>query len=261
MTNTTLGLSTQELNNVLDTISCLQLVAHQVLLTTNVELHQFHAFSGWLHQEIDIQSSDATSSDSAEKDLNIDHVRTLEYIQGAMMQSQLSAFLDIEAGAQVDTKRDLKAEGPSLFDLYKRQTNKKDIKDPSKQLPGFDALLSHLDDLCSIVFGHIGETQRRNVRIASPISLGEGLPDRTDLKMIIEEPETLSKASLYVAVGPRLKRALVQIYRIVFRIDNGMSTIENTECASLRLGGWDLMDIKFVDDKDMILAMSSNCKS
>lgn len=260
VTNTTLGLSTQDLNHVLDTVSCLQLVAHHVLITTNVELHQFHAFSNWLHQEIDTQSGDAGPSGGAEMDLNIDHLRTLEYIQGAMMHSQLSVYLSIEVRAGGGAQRDLKAEGPSLFDLYKRQMNQEEMKDPSKQLPSFGALLDHLDDLCSIVFGQIGETQRRNVRIAVPISLGSGMPNRTDLRMVLEEPEKSSKASLYVAVGPRLQQAIVQVYLISFRIDNGMSTIEDTKCASLQLGGWHLKDIKFVDDKDMILAMSNDSK-
>lgn len=258
VTNTTLGLSTQDLNRVLDTVSSLQLVAHHALITANSELHQFFAFSHWLHQEIDTQSSDGNASDNPEKDLNIDHLRTLEYIQGPMMQSQLSAFLSLDYEASVGTQRDLKAEGPSLFDLYTRQVTSKGSKYPLKYLPGFGALLDHLDGLCSVVFSQIGESQRRNVRIATPISLDKGVPSRTDLRMISEDKEASNKASVYVAVGPRLEQAVVHIYRVGLRIENGISTSEGIGCASIRLGSWHLKDIKFVDDTDVLLAMSNN---
>ena len=260
VTNAMLGLSTQDLNNVLDTVSCLQLVAHHLLITTNAELQQFHAFSGWLHQEIDTQSGDASTSDGPEKDFNIDHLRVLEYIQGAMTQSRLIDFLTPIAEAELSTQWDLKAEGRSLFDLYKREMNQKDKRDPSKRLPGLEALLGHLDDLCSIVFTKIGETQKRNVRIASPISLGSGVPFRVDLRMVIEDHEKMDNVCLYVAVGPRLGQEVVQVYRIVFRIQSGMSMTEDIECASLRSSGWNIKDVKFVDDKDVMLAMSNNCK-
>ena len=260
VSNATLGLSTQDLNNVLDTVGCLQLLAHHLLITTNAELHQFHAFSSWLHYEIDAQSSDTNISDGPEKDPNIDHMRTLEYIQGAMTHSRLKSFLRPKAEDNLSTQWDLNAEGRSLFDLYKREINQKSRKDPSKQLPGLDALLGHLDSLCSIVFNQIGETQRRNVRFAPPISLGSGVTNRRDLRMIIEEPEKIEEVCLYVAIGSRLGEQVVQIYRIAFRNEHGMSTTKGIKCASIRTDGWIVNDIKFIDDEDIILAMSNNCK-
>ena len=260
VSNTTLGLATQDLNNVLDTVGCLQLVAHHLLITTNTESHQFHAFSSWLHHEIDVQSSDTNTSEGPEKDPNIDHVRTLEYIQGAMMHSRLKNFLQPKADEDLGAQWDLNAEGRSLFDLYKREINQKDSKDSSKQLPGLDTLLGHLDSLCSIVFNKIGETQRRNVRFAPPIFLGSGISDRIDLRMIIEEPDEIEEVCLYVAIGPRLGKSLVQLYRIIFRSEHGMSTTKSIEGATVQTDGWTVNDIKFIDDEDVFMAMSNDCK-
>lgn len=52
----------------------------------------------------------------------------------------------------------------------------------------------------------------------------------------------------------------VQIYRIVLQIENGMSTTTRVECASLQIVGLDVKDIKFVDDDDLILAVSDGCR-
>ena len=186
MSNATLGLSTQDLNNTLSTVNCLQLVAHHILVASNSELHQFQAFSSWLREEIGAQSSDASTSEGPEKDPNIDHARTLEYIQGAMVKSRLTDFLQSQADASKSAHFDLTTEGCSLFDLYKREINHMDKGNPSKQLPGLDALMDHLDSLCNTIFTKIGETQRRNVRFRPSISLGSGVPNRMDVRMLIE---------------------------------------------------------------------------
>ncbi len=188
--NATLGLSTQELDNILDTVNCVQLLAHHILICAGSELRQFAAFSAWLRQEIELQSADASSTsvnEAADKDFNIDHTSTLEYIQGAMMQSQLVSYLDMQSQGDRKPQWDLSAEGRSLFDAYKRE-----LKDLSKgiimqkQLPGLEELISHLDSQCNLVFARIAETQRRNVRLGTPISLGTYIPVCMDLRIIIE---------------------------------------------------------------------------
>ena len=260
VTNATLGLSTQDLNNILDSVGCLQLVAHHLLIITNTELNQFRAFSNWLHHEIDNQSSDTSISDHPDKDPNIDFTKTLEYIRGAMMHSRLRKFLQPKVEEYSSAQWDLNAEGRSLFDLYKREISEKDRKDPSKQLPGLEALLGHLNGLCSIVFNKIGETQRRNVRFAAPISLRNSVSHKIDLRMVIEEPQDIDRVCLYVAGGSMLGKSVVEIHRIAFHSENGMSTTQGIECASMRTHGWSVNDIKFIDDEDIMLAMSNDCK-
>lgn len=58
-----------------------------------------------------------------------------------------------------------------------------------------------------------------------------------------------------------LTRALVRVYRIVLEIENGMSTTTSVEIASVRLTGFDVKDVKFVDDDEFVLATSNESKS
>ena len=188
--NAALGLSTQELDNVLDTVYCVQLLAHHILICAGSELRQFLAFSAWLRQEIELQSADAGSTslqEAVEKDLSVDHTSTLEYIQGAMMQSQLNCYFNMQSQGDQKLHWDLSAEGRSLYGVYKREL--KDISKGAisqKQFPGLGKLISHLDSQCNLVFARIAETQRRNVRLGSPISLGTNVPACMDMRMVIE---------------------------------------------------------------------------
>lgn len=187
LSNANLGLSTQEFDNVLDTISCLQLMAHQILITSGSELRQFLAFSAWLRQEIEIQASDASVAEFAEKDVNLDHASTLEYIQGAMTQSQLASFFILEARAEEKPPRDLAAEGRSLFELSKRGLQNASREDTSaSQLPPLDALMKQLDTQCNVIFKRIAETQRRSVRFGAPVYLQKGVPSCMDMRMLHE---------------------------------------------------------------------------
>lgn len=187
LSNANLGLSTQELENVLDTVNCLQLMAHQILITSCSELRQFTAFSAWLRQEIDIHASDASMAESAEKDVNIDHASTLEYVQGAMMQSHLTSFLDIEVRGEAKAPWNLAAGERSLFELYKRELQNASTEDSSaSRHPTLDALMKHLYTQCEAISNGISETQRRGVRFGAPIYLQKGVPSCLDMRMLHE---------------------------------------------------------------------------
>ena len=187
LANANLGLSTQEFDKVLDTVNCLQLMAHQILITSGSELRQFIAFSAWLRQEIDIQASDASVAESAEKDVNVNHESTLEYIQGAMTQSQLTGLFNLEARAEEKTQWDLAAEGRSLFERYKQCLKNASIEESSaSRLPSLDALMRHLDKQCNSIFNRIAETQRRSVRFGAPVYLQKGVPSCMDMRMLHE---------------------------------------------------------------------------
>ena len=297
VSNVTLGLSTQDLDNILDTVNCLQLVGHRILIASGSELRQFQAFSAWLRQEIENQSTDASSTDSPEKDTNVDHASTLEYIQGAMTQSELTRFFDLEGNTDQSLQRDLKAEGRSLFELYKRELKLDNKEDPAtKRLPAFDALLKHLDTQCNAVFSSIAETQKRNVRFGSPTSLGVGTPACMDMRMLVEVTTlfmydgfdllmikyrriprrlaNLSRMSCWDLVpnNPKVNsseqlarentliRFLVHVYRITFEIENGMSSTKGVEVASIRTAALEIRDVKFIDDDELMLAASDKSK-
>lgn len=187
ISNVTLGLSTQSLDKVIDTVNCLQLLAHHVLIASGAELRQFLAFSAWLRHEIDTQTMDASTPDNNDDDTDVDYVSTLEYIQGAMTQSRLQLFFGLQETAEKIPQWDLDADGTSLFDLYKRELKCQSVESLAvKRLAGLDTLISHLHTLCNGIFSSIAETQRRNVRFGSPISLGSGVPTCMDAKMAVE---------------------------------------------------------------------------
>ena len=185
-----LGLSTQELDDVLDTVNCLQLMAHHILICAGSELRQFLAFSAWLRQEVEVQSVDislASAHEAAEKDPSIDHMSTLEYIQGPMRHSQLFRFFTMESGGDQKSQWDLSVERRALYEVYKQELNdsSKDLMS-LKQPPGLEAFISRLDIQCNLVFGRIAETQRRNVRFGAPVPLGTEVPACIDMRMVIE---------------------------------------------------------------------------
>lgn len=253
LSNADLGLSTQEFDNVLDTLNCLQLMAHQILITSGSELRQFLAFSAWLRQEMDLQACDASVAESAEKDVNVDHASTLEYIQGAMTHSQLNSFFNLEAHAEETPPWDLAAEGRSLFELYKRG-----LQDScASRLPTLDALMKHLNTQCNAIFNGIAETQRRSVRFGAPVYLQKGVPSCMDMRMLHEHVEEKEDFVLYVVLGPVTHQSEVRIYKILLGIKNGMSSTKSVECAVVKTAGWEVRDVKFVDDDELLLAVSA----
>ncbi len=187
VSNVNFGLSTQDLDNMLDTVNCLQLVAHRILITAGTELRQFQAFSGWLRHEIDTQTTDASSVESTEKDTNIDHASALEYIQGPMMHSRLIDFLNLEEQEEQPLQWNLAAEGSSLLELYKREHHNAIKGNVSgKRLSGLGKLIAHLESQSETVFNRIAETQRRNVRFGAPVSLGQGIFLCMDMRTVVE---------------------------------------------------------------------------
>ena len=185
--NANLGLSTAEFDSVLDTVSCLQLMAHQILITSGSELREFLAFSAWLREEIDIQASDAGAAEAVEKDLNIDHASTLDYIQGAMMQSRLASCFNLETHIRAEDPLDLAAEERSLFELYKRGLQNASTEgSASCEFLTLDTLTKHLDTQCDAIFNRIAEMQRRSVRFGAPVYLQSGVPSCVDMRMLQE---------------------------------------------------------------------------
>lgn len=191
--NATLGLSTQELNNVLDTVNCVQLLAHSILLTAGTELRQFLAFSTWLRCEIETQSFDPTSAsaeEAAEKENHIDHAKVLDYIEGAMTESRLLRFFDVRTPNDIRSSWDLAADGTSLYDMYKREHQRSQQGYPPRsKLPGLQELSTHLRAQCELVFKRIAETQRRNVMFGTPVLLeeyGSNAPRGKDVRMVVE---------------------------------------------------------------------------
>lgn len=255
-----LGLSTLELDRMLDSTNCLQLLSYRLLKCVISELKQFGAFSTWLRHEIEKQAADptsATAQEIAEKDLSFNHADILAYIQGAMMQSHMLTY----SGRPVDeeSQRDLDAEGRALFELYKRELDDESRGIRSKkQLPGLSGVLRHLQSQSNSAFNRISETQRRNVQFGLPIYLNTEISDCTDTRMVLEkDSNSIGDVSMYVALGPSRREAhTIKIFRILLVIENGVSSTKSVQHDNIAVPAGAVRDMKFIDDEHLALAFA-----
>ncbi|KAL8789954.1 MAG: hypothetical protein Q9213_000840 [Squamulea squamosa] len=256
-----LGLSTLELNNMLDSVNCLQLLAHQLLKCAVSELQQFSAFSTWLRHEIEKQSADPTSvsaQEVAEKDVSFDHSSILEYIQGAMQRTQLLAY----TASEIDGGRpwDLELEGGRLFELYKNHMNSVSSGFRlRRRLPGLDDLVKRFEKQSGIFFEYISETQRRSIGVGVPISLGAGDPACADMIMVDEHSahqchKIIVRLPVGNVAGGSLIRAIVRVFRARFAVENGVSSTRSVSCLRIPVSASAVRDLKFIDDQFLMLA-------
>lgn len=181
-----LGLSLRDLNGVVDGISCLSLLAHNILKYAGSELRQFIAFSNWLRHEIDIHAADPTSTadDPAEKETDIDYAKVLDYIQGPMMNSRVAKLVSTPS-ARTSATPD---EGSPLYGRLQEDLKKMDSGVVTDQeLLGLCEINSSLDHHCSVVFQRVAESQKRNVLFGNPIRLTSNDTQLAgDMRMLFE---------------------------------------------------------------------------
>ena len=191
-----LGLATSELDQIIDTLNCLQLLGHTMLINVSSELPQFTAFSSWLKQEIEIQGVDMsspTADEIIEKDHCLDYHKILDYIQGPMLQSRLIDLLGVYPDSDIRSSWDLPGEIIPMYSRYKA-----DLKifakgdQAEKKLPRMDLLVSRLDRQCRSVFERIAETQKRKAQFGEPIMLGRPQIQCLDMRMLFEVSQRCS---------------------------------------------------------------------
>ena len=199
-----LGLATPELDQIIDTLNCLQLVGHTMLINANGELPQFTAFSTWLKQEIEIQGIDMSSpaaNEIADKDRCLDYHKILDYIQGPMVQSRLIELLGLHPESDIRSSWDLPGEILPIYSRYKADLRifvKGDQVE--KKLPGLDLLVSRLDRQCRSVFERIAETQKRKAQFGEPILLGRPQIQCLDMRMLFEVSKLYNWSRLKLSI-------------------------------------------------------------
>ena len=185
----TLGLEVLELDQIFDTVSCIQLLCHTILIYAGSELRQFGAFSAWLRQEIEMQATDPTSvtaEEPADKDVMLDYLLILEYIQGSMQNSKLYELLNIQRPSDERPQWQMPEDQTTLYESYRTEIQKiRQDQRPDRKLPGLDSLLQRLDRQCKIVFQRLAAAQGRKVRLGSLIQFEEGVAHH-DMRMIAQ---------------------------------------------------------------------------
>ena len=188
-TNTALGLDAAQLDAVFDTLSCMQLLAHTILIHTGTELQQAAAFCHWLRHEIDLQAAHATSpgGEAAEKDALLDYPKILEYVPGALQASALVELFEFPlGGGSAAPAWDLNTELDAVYPKFKTEVRARRKGEESlRRLPGLKTLLARLDGQCEAVFRRMADMQKRKVHVGQPVPLEDGHSDVFDARMIV----------------------------------------------------------------------------
>ncbi|TQB77042.1 anaphase promoting complex subunit 4 [Monascus purpureus] len=214
-----LGLETSSLNAVVETLDCLYLLGHNILIHANEELGQFLAFSRWLRHEIEVQSAEPMSQtleELMEKADTIEYPPTLKYIRGALTKSALRNFIQQlpmmgfgrppPAPPSIIEKWALIGQDRSFFDMFSKllaQQNKQGEKDQAtpddttqSELPKLHELIRRLGLQFESVFEQIALTQRRGILHRSALTLHPDCDkDVIDITMCYESETTDSHLS------------------------------------------------------------------
>ncbi|GAD98867.1 anaphase-promoting complex component Cut20/Apc4, putative [Paecilomyces variotii No. 5] len=268
-----LGLETKDLNAIVETVDCLYLLSHKVLIYANDELEQFLAFSKWLRHEIDIQSAEPMSQtleELLEKSDMIDHQRTLKYIQGAMTKSALQDFiqpapgLGIRPAPSTAGKWVPSEQGGSFYEEYKqllaqqRKQHREAQNDGRLEIPKLNDLTSRLGIQCDKVFAHIALTQRRGILHRSPLALHADCDESViDMTMRQDGANADHTCSVYVASKSVKSKHTFYIYRAVIDTVNGVSSTKTTSIAGVSLREGDIHQVQFVQD-DIVMVLWSD---
>ncbi|OJJ45674.1 hypothetical protein ASPZODRAFT_159948 [Penicilliopsis zonata CBS 506.65] len=262
-----LGLDTASLNCIIETLDCLHLLAHQVLICTNDELAQFSAFSRWLRHEIDVQSAEPMSQtleDLLEKTDTIEHPQTLKYIRGALTNSVLRKYIQQlpmmgvpmrppTAPGSADKWLPTGQDG-SFYATFRTLLEQSRSQKAQVELPKLNDLTKRLGIQFDKVFGRIALTQRRGILHKTLLTLHPDCDvNSVDMIMCYETVEGEQVCSTYVVARSLESKELVYIYRVTLDSVNGITSTKTTSVAALTLPRGVIRQAQFVQDETLSL--------
>ncbi|OAX78547.1 hypothetical protein ACJ72_07142, partial [Emergomyces africanus] len=257
-----LGLETTDLERCQDTVDCLNLLSHKVLIHSSRELREFAAFAKWLRHEVGLQAADPLSStyeELTEGSDSLDHGQALGYIQGAMTRSALQDFIQPVPSQSSPDRWEPTGQDSSFYETYKKLLRQQDQKKRTDNIdmPLLGDLTSRLGLQSEKVFKQIAETQRRGILHRSPLTLG---PDCNvavvDMTMNFGPFENSTYPSIYIASKSKSSPWILYIYRVVIDTVNGVSSTKATLLAAINLHRGNITQIKFVEDGTLMLLLS-----
>ncbi|KAL1963582.1 hypothetical protein VTN77DRAFT_8027 [Rasamsonia byssochlamydoides] len=276
-----LGLETRDLQEIVDTVDCLHLLAHNILTHCSRELRDFLAFSKWLRHEIDMQTAEPMSQsleELMEKSDMIDHGPTLDYIQGALTKSALRNFIHAPPGmpgmaavkppSSASNKWAPSANDGPFYETYRKMLAQQEQREAGHgdssqpELPKLNDLIGRLGLQCDKVFGQIALTQRRGILHRCPLVLHSDC-DRNalDMTMCYENVDGDEFCSIYVAAKSRKSPYSFYIYRLALNSVNGVSSTKALSIATLSLQRGDIRQIQFVQDNTIMFLHSDEGQS
>ena len=171
-----IGFTASRISRLMDMVSCLTVVANNILLSVMDELEHFGVFSTWLKLEIDKLASPNLADELTEKEATMDNGKVLTYIQRYLVSSPLALYFDEDTSE--DYARDeafLGDGGGSLLQILDKHLKLQAAGQPyMKALPRVDFLVNYLTSRANSVFGDIAEAQKRTVRFGKSTELSIG---------------------------------------------------------------------------------------
>ncbi|KAJ6782555.1 hypothetical protein PWT90_01383 [Aphanocladium album] len=249
-----IGFTTTQINRVLDIVSCLNLVGHEILLHTMDELEHFGAFSGWLRFQIDRFASSGSSTDElTEKEATMDTSRVLTYIERYLTGSPLDAFFDSVTKDDYEADWALIEDGPSLLHVLDKQLKKAEAGQPAmKALPHVDFLVNYANNWTGRIFKDIADAKKRSVRFGVPMKLRIGGPiSKMDVKMT--ESGNNNGGTAYAALASKEAPSKVYVFQAELSIVNGISSNQSLSWRCIDLGESKLIDLRFLDATTLVL--------
>ncbi|EHK96276.1 hypothetical protein M7I_8034 [Glarea lozoyensis 74030] len=249
----------KDVGRIMDTVSCLHLVASKILIQVVDEIDLFSAFTAWMRYEIDRLSADSSvpKEDELEKESSLDHSKVLLYIQTCMTTSPLEVYLGESTPDEAKNPWGQSEKGVRMFELLDKQLHKQEQGIPYiKSLPRVELLCTHLTDQAKEVFGQIANAEKRNVIFGTPQEVGSG-HDKSllDFCMISKRP---SVSQAYVAFVPTGAHDLIQVTRVTYSLERGLSTIKDTSSSLLKLTGGSIRDLKLQSTGHLLILWETN---
>ncbi|RAK87373.1 anaphase-promoting complex component Cut20/Apc4 [Aspergillus costaricaensis CBS 115574] len=266
-----LGLETSDLTAIVETLDCLHLLAHHILIHANEELTQFSCFSRWLRHEIDMQSAEPMSQtleELMEKTDMVEYPQTLKYIRGALTKSKLRNFIQqlpmMGMPRPPTTSSDKWAptgQDRSFYDTFRKLLEQSESPEEanSVELPKMNDLTKRLGLQFERVFGQIALTQRRGILHRSPLALHPDCDkDVIDIAMCNEDTEKKDQCVIYIATRSIKKKHLLCFYRVELDSENGVSSTRRISTGALDLQEGEVRQVQFVEDGTVVVLWSNN---
>ncbi|KAI9373101.1 anaphase-promoting complex, cyclosome, subunit 4-domain-containing protein [Aspergillus egyptiacus] len=268
-----LGLETSDLNGIVETLDCLHLLAHRIIIATNEELTQFHTFSRWLRHQIDMLSAEPMSQtleELMEKTDLVEYPQTLKYIRGALTKSALRNFIQQlpmmgfarPAATSDDKWAPTGEDNRSFYDTFTKlleQQSQASADAEPIEMPKMNDLTKRLGLQFDKVFDQIALTQRRGILHRASVTLHPDC-DRTvlDITMRYETVWKESECVIYVASRLTTSKYQLYIYRLTLVSENGVSSTRTRRIGAVDLREGVIRQVQFVEEEDKIMVLWSN---
>jgi anaphase-promoting complex subunit 4 len=264
-----LGLDTQSLSRVMDTVECLNLLGHYLLKTVGKEMKQFTAFMKWLRLEVEIQGLEKENAGGLGSERldemcmrrdDLDARTVLDYIQDVMSNSGMTAFVRPSVDA-----RGSSLDGPS-YDWSQNQVDvgfyevfKKMLKSPIGQgkRPDLDDLLRRLTGQAEKVFDGIAQTLKKSILHSRVCTLASDCSaDVMSARMVLQAKE---KFEVILATKQRTADNRMSLHQIPWKTTHRSQAPEVRDFTITVKEA--LVDMEFVDDLDLMVLCSGREKA